>query len=696
MSSQDSNFDAWLDAELRDVSLPVGLLERLRSIAVAGDEELDAAIRDVPVPVGLGSRVQRIWEAPLRLARLGSLATAASLLIAIGLSYVGAMAGFLWTIYIAYTSPPLPPPSLDSRVAIVLSLEPDGQAVGVEGLEIALLSKGPGDVDPADPAPPAPEVELAGIGTPVKSPSGPIDPFIAIPGVNLLEDLNLARWPVFASHRGFDELEDLAKVAGLKPRGINFPLVLGYDVSFLSKTDFHPFVVPAAHPRLRSVVVPLGVGTSSYDLTRRHLEDGELPSRDKLRTEEFLAAIDYQFPRPNKGALALHLSGGPSPFREGRDDLRLLQFGVQAREVADGERPGTRLTLALDVSASMRWGGRLEITRRALREFIGRIGPKDRISLVVFSEDAYVLVEDIGGDQEQVLLAAVDSLTPQNSTNVGAGLRLAYAVAQHGALPATMDNRVVLLTDALAELDPASRDRIGERLVDAAARGVTLDVVDLRRKEEQEEADPLMTALARAGGGRIHRATGADQVGWALSEVLTGKSQLIAADARLKVTFNPNSVAAYRLFGHEPRSITGLKPAEAETDFHAGQSGTALFEVQLRRSTEPEVAVAELSWRDPRSGEPRQLRLPFRRGQFARTLIEAPLSLQAAAVAAQGAEGLRISPFDPAWPNPRSLADVLRLARQVDTRLQQRASFMEFISVIEQAEAVRPSRSGGR
>lgn len=695
MSSQNPNSDAWLDAELRDVSLPVGLLERLRSIAVAGDEELDAAIRDVPVPVGLGSRLQRIWEAPVRLARLAPVATAASLLLVIGLSYVGSMAGFLWPIYIACTSPPSPPPGLESQLTVVLSLEPEGPTVGFEGPETALLGRGPGDVDAADPGPSVPEVHLAGLGTPVRAPMGQIDQFIPLPGVNLLEDLNLARWPVFAAHRGFDELKDLAKVAGLKPRGIDFPLVPPYDIAFLGKTGFHPFVAPAAHPRLRSVVVPLGVDTSSYDLTRRYLEDGELPPRETLRTEEFLAAIDYQFPRPGKGALGLHLSGGPAPFRESGDDFRRLQFGVQAREAGDGARPATRLTLAVDVSASMRWGGRLEMTRRALAALVGQIRPEDRISLVGFSEDAHVLVEQIGGDREQVFLAAVDSLTSQNSTNLGAGLRLAYAVAQHGALPSRMANRVVLLTDALAELDPASRDRIEERLVDAATRGITLDVVDLRRKEEQEEADPLLTALARAGGGCTRRATDADQVRWALLEVLTGNSQLVAADAKLKVTFNPNSVAAYRLFGHEPRSITGLKPAAAETDFYAGQSGTALFEIRLRRSSEKEVAVAELSWRDPRTGEAHQIVRRFRRGQFAGSLIEAPLWLQAATVAAEAVEGLRISPLDPAWPSPRPLADMLSLARQVDTRLQQRDSFIEFISVIEQAEAVSPSRSGG-
>ena len=177
-----------------------------------------------------------------------------------------------------------------------------------------------------------------------------------------------------------------------------------------------------------------------------------------------------------------------------------------------------------------------------------------------------------------------------------------------------------------------------------------------------------------------------------LGGIVTGESQLAACDLRLQVTFNPESVAAYRLLGHEVADV----PAEPEADFRAGQSATALYEVLLTRSEDrevdqiEEVAAVELSWWDPASGQPDSVTCKFRRDQFAPTMIDAPLSLQAAAVVAEAVEVLRGSPFIAPRSNPGSLAPVLQRADQIDGVLQLEPTFSEFISIIQQAEAAAP------
>ena len=49
-----------------------------------------------------------------------------------------------------------------------------------------------------------------------------------------------------------------------------------------------------------------------------------------LRTEEFLAAVDYNFPKPKDQGLGLIVAGGPSPISG--EGFCLLQVGVQARQ----------------------------------------------------------------------------------------------------------------------------------------------------------------------------------------------------------------------------------------------------------------------------------------------------------------------------------------------------------------------------
>src|ERR1700722_18541793 len=58
--------DPWLDARLRNVPLPVGMLARLSQVGSPSDEQLDAVIRDVPVPEGLCQRLLQITDEPQR------------------------------------------------------------------------------------------------------------------------------------------------------------------------------------------------------------------------------------------------------------------------------------------------------------------------------------------------------------------------------------------------------------------------------------------------------------------------------------------------------------------------------------------------------------------------------------------------------------------------------------------------------
>lgn len=682
MSSPESNFDAWLDAELRNVPAPAGLLHRLEQIAALSDEELDAALREVPIPADLASRLERIGRRQVRLAEFRHWAAAAALWLAVGLGYLGLVLSFVaGLLHAPETRQPV-----QKLMAEFTAPEPEPDlGVLAEDFDWAAVFAA------REPAPPVPNLPLPKADPLVAKDIGRIG--LETAGGDLLADVTLARWPIAGAYNGYDEVEEIWKVPGMKPRGMDFPLVFGYDLVFLSRTGFHPFVRPAINPQLATLVAPLAVDTESYELARRCLEAGELPPRSELRTEEFLAAMDYQFPRPTKEALGLFLAGGPSPVRG--NTFQLFQVGVQAREISQNGRPPSRLTLAIDVSGSMGWGGRLDIVRQALGRLLERLNPDDRVSLVAFHSEGTPLIEDAGLQQRDQILASLESLRASGSTNVVAGLRSAYAVALREKPPAQVTNAVVLLTDGLTGLDPGTTARLDASLTEAAARGASLHVVDLSQEREDEELDGRLSRLASKGGGRAFRATSTDQVRWALEEILAGKPQRVATDARLRITFNPKAVAVYRIFGHEPRTIAAIKPAHVQADFHAGQAATVLFEMVLIPDGSSEIALAELTWRDPRDGESHRASQTLHRGQFATSLLQAPFPLQAAAIVAEAAEILRGSPFVAGWPAPGSLEPVLQAGHQVDTRLLDRPSYAAFLALLEKAPGARPYRSGG-
>jgi Ca-activated chloride channel family protein len=684
--------DEGLDAALREVPLPHGLLARLSRIPLADDEGLDAAVRDVPIPV----RLTATWRRRTRRSERGSrrwrvlwvsrLAAAASLLIAVSLTYLAATLVSMVVGRQALTRPN--PPEKPSP--------PDTQSL-VE----SWAAQGP--EEKTGPRPLPSEISLAKTDEPRRRPGRTdLGAGLSLPPS---DDPLLKPAPDHALGYGvnanpFDELPELpTRRADLLPRGIDWPLVPNSKRWFLIRYGVHPFVTPADHPRLASMTVPLGVDSASFELSRRYLEEGELPPPDLVRTEEFLAR-DYDFPRPKQGDLGLVVAGGPSPF--GGEGLCLLQIGVQSREVSSRHAP-VQLILAVDASASMRWGSRSEMLRRALREYAAGLASDDRLSLVSFSQAAHVLIQDVGPAEVRHFLAAVDSLSAEGTTDVAAGLQEAFALGRQLAAPGRPPVRVVLLSDGLLELDRVGMEQIEQEIARAALRGVPLEVVDLG---QQKQAESQMAALARSGRGTVRRAVNAQQVGWALREIVSGRTELTARDAQLKVTFQSKAVLEYRLLGHEAKEWAGMLPGAPQADFHDGQSATALYEVRLAANGPKEVAAVELTWYpvgydgSRGAGGQQKLSRPVGLGDFASSWAGTAPSLQEAALAAQTAEVLRRSPFV-LWRNPRAslaacLVRVSDLAGTVDSRLYQRPSFVELAALVDQAIKAKPARSGVR
>jgi hypothetical protein len=180
------------------------------------------------------------------------------------------------------------------------------------------------------------------------------------------------------------------------------------------------------------------------------------------------------------------------------------------------------------------------------------------------------------------------------------------------------------------------------------------------------------------------QASTADAVRWGITETVEGKSQVVATNATMKVTFKPDAVAMYRLLGHEATSFGVLIDSHVEAELRSGEAATGLFEVVLKPDGGETIANVEVTFRDPRTGNTETRRQSVTRLQLAPSFHQSPLSLQMAALAAQTAEILRNSYFSSASAN--SLEAVEQLAAQLNPRLQERPSFVRLRKLVEQAQ----------
>lgn len=105
-------------------------------------------------------------------------------------------------------------------------------------------------------------------------------------------------------------------------------------------------------------------------------------------------------------------------------DFNLQENGKEVEDLHFGNREQLDLPLAVmfvvDVSGSMREASAIELQKEAIRQFVGQLGPKDRVGLVTFS-DAAIPEVPLTTDHQR-LLRAVDSMVAFGQTALWDGV----------------------------------------------------------------------------------------------------------------------------------------------------------------------------------------------------------------------------------------------------------------------------------
>ncbi|MFJ9035716.1 von Willebrand factor type A domain-containing protein [Streptomyces sp. NPDC102406] len=414
----------------------------------------------------------------------------------------------------------------------------------------------------------------------------------------------------------------------------------------------------------------LDVDTASYGYARRTLAEGRLPDPATVRPEEFVNSFRQGYPRPAGNGFSVTLDGA----RTGGDGWRLMRVGLAtAQAPASGERPPAALTFVVDVSGSMGEPGRLDLVRTSLATLTGQLRADDSIALVTFSDEARTVLPMTrlgapGKDTRDRVRGAIDTLEPTDSTNLDAGIRTGYATAVKGVRPGAT-NRVVLLSDALANTGETTADAILERVADARrAHGITLFGVGVG----SDYGDALMERLADRGDGHTAYVSSPADAREVFGRQLPANVELRARDAKAQVTFDKRTVADFRLLGYRDRRVADDDFRDDRVDggeIGPGHTVTALYAVKLREAAEgagDRVATATVRWLDPQSCAPREQSGTIAASALARPLWSdaTPPRLRVSAVAAYLAHRLGDGSDEP-FPAEPSLTRLAAHARQL-------------------------------
>ncbi|MBC9716938.1 von Willebrand factor type A domain-containing protein [Streptomyces sp. TRM66268-LWL] len=384
----------------------------------------------------------------------------------------------------------------------------------------------------------------------------------------------------------------------------------------------------------------LDVDTASYGYARRSLGEGRLPDPANVRPEEFVNSFRQDYERPDGDGFSVTVDGA----KTSDPDWSLLRVGLATRGEDGERRPPAALTFAVDISGSMAEAGRLDLVRESLDLMTNRLRADDRVAIVTFSDEADTVLEmtRIGGNRDRIH-DVIDDLEPTDSTNVAAGVEEGYDTAVDGKV-AGSTNRVVLLSDALANVGETDADGILERIADERKEhGITLFGVGVG----SEYGDQLMERLTNKGDGHTTYVSTIDEAEKVFCEQLPAHIELRARDAKAQVAFDPQTVKQFKLIGYENREVADEDFRDDRVDggeVGPGHTVTALYAVRLRDGADAgHVATASVRWLDPDSRAPHEESEQIESSALRGSLwgAGADESLQVAAVAGYFADGLR-------------------------------------------------------
>ena len=421
----------------------------------------------------------------------------------------------------------------------------------------------------------------------------------------------------------------------------------------------------------------IDVDNASYANVRRFLlQNQQLPPADAVRIEEMINYFTYDYPQPDgEHPFNFITEAASCPWNK---EHRLVHIGLQGKNLDYENLNPSNLVFLLDVSGSMSAENKLPLLKKAFAMLVDELGTQDRVAIVVYAGAAGLVLPSTPAYRKAEILASLEQLSAGGSTAGGAGIRLAYQVAQENYIPGG-NNRVILATDGDFNVGISATGELVRYLEDRRKNDIYLTICGFGMGNYK---DNRMEALSNSGNGNYFYIDNVREAEKVFVREMRANLFTIAKDVKIQVEFNPAQVQAYRLIGYENRMLNAedfnddLKDAG---ELGAGHTVTVLYEVvpvgveldipqiddlkyqnsDVSRwaTRSPELMTIKFRYKPPREDVSKLIEVPIRDED--REIEQCSTDFQFASAVAGFGMILR----DSEYSNDLSAADVLALAR---------------------------------
>ncbi|WP_414662388.1 vWA domain-containing protein [Horticoccus sp. 23ND18S-11] len=257
-------------------------------------------------------------------------------------------------------------------------------------------------------------------------------------------------------------------------------------------------------------------------------------------------------------------------------------------------RPPVNLALVIDRSGSMS-GDKIEKAREAALEAVRRLGPDDIVALIAYDSGVQTLVPAQRVGDGRRLERAIRGIEAGGNTALHGGVTRGAEEIRRHMEDRRFVNRVVLLSDGLANVGPRTPDELGRLGTSLLKEGISVTTIGLGLGFNED----LMTRLAQRSDGNTYFVEHSGDLPGIFAAELGDVLNVVARRVVIEIDF-PAGVRPLAFVGRDG-TIRGQRAELSLNQLYGGQEKFALIEVEVapgRADAELEIARARVSYDD--------------------------------------------------------------------------------------------------
>jgi len=293
----------------------------------------------------------------------------------------------------------------------------------------------------------------------------------------------------------------------------------------------------------------------------------------------------------NEARVELKSALGHAVMKKGETTRAYLRVSLKGlRPDRGGERAPGNIALVVDKSGSMQ-GEKIADARQAVRLALELMRAGDHVSVVAFNHDVHTFLPATPASDLPDIDTLIDRISADGRTALYAGVESGLDNVGDFLDPYSV-NRVILISDGLANVGPTSPEAIARLARDAAQDGISITTIGLGLGYNED----LMTRLALTSDGNHAFAEHPDDLIDIFNNEFGEVFSVVAQGASVDINF-AEGITPLRALGR-PAKIKGQRVSFDLRQIYGGQEKYLLVEVEIDgQAAEKTLKAAEITAR---------------------------------------------------------------------------------------------------